>query len=201
MPKKISRRSLRDDAFDAEESIDRRGRVMGQAEVEDFLEDDLVDDDDCEGLLDRPDLRHEPSQSDATDDPVRMYLMQMGQIPLLNRDRRFPPPGRSNARATATATGCWPPTTCCKGPSSCLKKSATGKLRLDRTIEVSRHQHDREKARSCSGSARTCRTLKAPAEAEQGRFPDRRQPQHADASPPRGLAQLADPPPQQGACG
>ena len=85
MPKKTSRRSLHDDAFDAEESIHRRGRVMGQAEVDDFIDDEPLDLED--DMVDGRELRRDMINSDPTEDPIRMYLMQMGQIPLLTREQ------------------------------------------------------------------------------------------------------------------
>ena len=72
-----------------------------------------------------------------TDDPIRMYLMQMGQIPMLTREeevsaakaikrtrRRF----RQNMLATDYVL---------QGAASMLEQVQDGKLRLDRTIEVS----------------------------------------------------------------
>ena len=79
MGKKFSRRSLQDDAFDAEESVTRRTRVMGQ-EFVDAQEDEIILDDESV-------QRRDESGSDPTEDPVRMYLMQMGQIPLLTREQ------------------------------------------------------------------------------------------------------------------
>ena len=81
MEKKLNRRSLQDDAFDAEESITRRNRVMGQ-EFTDQIEDEMFQD------PDKAQQRDE-SSSDPSEDPVRMYLMQMGQIPLLNREQEL----------------------------------------------------------------------------------------------------------------
>ncbi|QDU94605.1 sigma-70 family RNA polymerase sigma factor [Lignipirellula cremea] len=75
--------------------------------------------------------------SDPIDDPVRMYLMQMGRIPLLNRvqevqiakeidrTRYF---YRGNLLATDYML---------QGAVSALEKVHNGQLRLDRTIEVS----------------------------------------------------------------
>ena len=76
--KKSKQRSLRDDAFDAEESVNRRSRVMGQQFADSV--DDAASGDDL------PRRRDEPG-ADPTEDPVRMYLMQMGQIPLLTREQ------------------------------------------------------------------------------------------------------------------
>ncbi len=43
------------------------------------------------------------------DDPVRMYLTQMGEIPLLTRDQRFSSPRPSKSRASASARKPWVP--------------------------------------------------------------------------------------------
>jgi hypothetical protein len=76
------------------------------------VDDEPSDDDDA---LDEIDAHaHEPLDADdeaAIDDPVRMYLMQMGEIPMLNRDD-------SAARCSA-ATSSWSPR------SSCCRRSPT----------------------------------------------------------------------------
>lgn len=138
MPKKTSRRSLRDDAFDAEESVHRRGRVMGQAEVDDFLADASADGDEDYDLLDRRD----PAQAaldgnDLTDDPIRMYLMQMGQIPLLSRDQELSAARqiertRERYRQRMISTDFM-----LRAALQLLEQVRDKQLRLDRTIEVS----------------------------------------------------------------
>ncbi len=74
---------------------------------------------------------------DHTDDPVRMYLMQMGQIPLLNRAEELAAAkeierARLRYRNTMLATDYM-----LHGAVAALEKVRDGKLRLDRTIEVS----------------------------------------------------------------
>jgi RNA polymerase primary sigma factor len=74
---------------------------------------------------------------DATDDPVRMYLMQMGQIPLLSRSEEIAAAmaieeSRTEFRHTMLATDY-----VLQGAVDLLEQVYTGKLRLDRTIEVS----------------------------------------------------------------
>jgi len=79
-----------------------------------------------------------PAESvDATDDPVRMYLMQMGQIPLLSRPEEIDAAkdieeSRTNFRHTMLATDY-----VLQGAVEFLEQVYIGKLRLDRTIEVS----------------------------------------------------------------
>jgi len=126
--KKFSRRSLQDDAFDAEESVTNRARVMGQ-EFADAIEDETADEDGTR--------RREESSADPTEDPVRMYLMQMGQIPLLSRDQEVSAAkqierARDRYRHTMLATDFM-----LQSALKMLEQVRDKKLRLDRTIEVS----------------------------------------------------------------
>ena len=129
MEKKLNRRSLQDDAFDAEESVTRRNRVMGQ-EFTEQIEEDLFPD--SEKPQQRDDLHSDPSE-----DPVRMYLMQMGQIPLLSRDQEIAAAQqiectRDRYRHSMLATDYM-----LQGALKLLEQVRDKKLRLDRTIEVS----------------------------------------------------------------
>jgi RNA polymerase primary sigma factor len=77
------------------------------------------------------------ASDNALDDPVRMYLMQMGRIPLLTRDQevsaaRDIESTRVRYRQTMLATDFM-----LKGSLELLEQVRDGKLRLDRTIEVS----------------------------------------------------------------
>ncbi|MFO0901476.1 MAG: sigma-70 family RNA polymerase sigma factor [Pirellulales bacterium] len=75
--------------------------------------------------------------AESTDDPVRMYLMQMGQIPLLNRAEEIASAKeiertRTLYRHTMLATDY-----VLQGACETLEKVHKCQLRLDRTIEVS----------------------------------------------------------------
>ena len=77
------------------------------------------------------------AEESAIDDPVRMYLMQMGRIPLLTRDEEVDAATKIDAarfefRNTMLATDFM-----LKGAYDSLYKVSTKQLRLDRTIEVS----------------------------------------------------------------
>jgi RNA polymerase primary sigma factor len=135
MPKKTSRRSLHDDAFDAEESIHRRGRVMGQAEVDDFLDDEPLDLED--DIPDPRELRRDIIDADPTEDPIRMYLMQMGQIPLLTREQEVS--AAKQIEKTRIRYRHWMLATdfMLRGCLRLLEQVRDKTLRLDRTIEVS----------------------------------------------------------------
>ncbi len=104
MGKKFSR-SLQDDAYAAEESVSRRTRVMGQQFVDAH--------DDEPAIVDE--VRRSESDADPTEDPVRMYLMQMGQIPLLTRDQEVAAAKQIERTRERIANGCWQPISCCKG--------------------------------------------------------------------------------------
>ena len=129
MGKKFSRRSLQDDAFDAAESNSRRSRVMGQQFAEAHDEDNRSADDRSR--------RRQDSGADPTEDPVRMYLMQMGQIPLLTRDQEIAAAKqiertRDRYRHAMLATDFL-----LQGALKLLEQVRDKQLRLDRTIEVS----------------------------------------------------------------
>ena len=127
--KKISRRSLQDDAFSAEDSVSRRSRVMGQ-KFADAIEDEPASTEDGT-------RRRDESVADPTEDPVRMYLMQMGQIPLLTREQEVSAAvqiekTRDRYRHSMMATDFM-----LQGALKMLEQVRDKKLRLDRTIEVS----------------------------------------------------------------
>jgi RNA polymerase primary sigma factor len=121
----------------------RKPSVREDAE---FLRDDFADDAFVEideelppeaELADEIDEHGDDSVVDATDDPVRMYLMQMGEIPLLNRVEEVTSAkkierARRKYRHTMLATDY-----VLQGAVEALEKVRDGVLRLDRTIEVS----------------------------------------------------------------
>src|SRR5688572_16116610 len=74
---------------------------------------------------------------DATDDPVRMYLMQMGQIPLLNRAEEISSAKRIEKTRLKYRHSMLATDYILQGAVEALEKVRDGQLRLDRTIEVS----------------------------------------------------------------
>ncbi|MEX2175424.1 MAG: sigma-70 family RNA polymerase sigma factor [Pirellulaceae bacterium] len=74
---------------------------------------------------------------DATDDPVRMYLMQMGQIPLLNRAEEIASAKEIERTRTRFRHSMLATDYVLQGAVEALEKVRDGQLRLDRTIEVS----------------------------------------------------------------
>ena len=100
-----------------------------EEEQADLEEDGLIEED-----LEEDEVASSP---DATDDPVRMYLMQMGQIPLLTRQQEVSSAiliekTRAEYRRWMVATDFM-----LQGATKLLEQVRDGKLRLDRTIEVS----------------------------------------------------------------
>jgi RNA polymerase primary sigma factor len=101
---------------------------LGEVEADEDGVGDEVDDEASEDVGDAP---------IAIDDPVRMYLMQMGEIPLLNRDEevaaaRSIEQTRTRFRRRMLATDY-----VLHAAVTALEKVRDGELRLDRTIEVS----------------------------------------------------------------
>lgn len=74
---------------------------------------------------------------DATEDPVRMYLMQMGEIPLLTRQQEVS--AAKHIEITRTHYRHWMLASdfVLQGATKLLEQVRDSKLRLDRTIEVS----------------------------------------------------------------
>ncbi|MFM9115655.1 MAG: sigma-70 family RNA polymerase sigma factor [Planctomycetota bacterium] len=73
----------------------------------------------------------------GTDDPVRMYLVQMGQIPLLNRAQEIASAREIERTRTLFRNMMLATDFILQGAIDLLDKVHRGKLRLDRTIEVS----------------------------------------------------------------
>jgi RNA polymerase primary sigma factor len=77
------------------------------------------------------------STDDRIDDPVRIYLMQMGEIPLLNRAEEIDSAKRIEYTRTKYRRSLLANDFILEGAVLLLKKVQNGELRLDRTIDVS----------------------------------------------------------------
>jgi RNA polymerase primary sigma factor len=73
----------------------------------------------------------------AVDDAVRMYLMQMGEIPLLSRAEEIAAAKQIEATRTRFRNSLLANDFVLQGATSALEKVQSRELRLDRTIEVS----------------------------------------------------------------
>jgi RNA polymerase primary sigma factor len=115
-----------EEILEEEEEEDVDGDDFGVEIDEDLLDEEMSLWDEADGEV-----------VDATEDPVRMYLMQMGEIPLLTRQQEV------TAAKQIEMTRCdyrqWMLATdfMLQGATKLLEQVRDGKLRLDRTIEVS----------------------------------------------------------------
>ena len=75
--------------------------------------------------------------ADRIDDPVRIYLMQMGEIPLLNRDQEVEAAKRIELTRTRYRRSLLSSDYILQAAVSLIKKVRDGELRLDRTVDVS----------------------------------------------------------------
>jgi RNA polymerase primary sigma factor len=82
-------------------------------------------------------LRAADGEVDAIDDPVRMYLMQMGRIPLLTRHEEVASAKEIERTRFLYRNSMIATDFILQGAVTALEKVRDGQLRLDRTIEVS----------------------------------------------------------------
>ena len=137
-----SSKSSRSAASDFDESSGGHGdsddveHVVGhETEVDAIVDPEDAIDDDTETELDFDSVGG--SSESHIDDPIRMYLMQMGEIPMLNREREISSAKsiegtRTHFRRTILANDF-----VLQGAVELLEKVQSGELRLDRTIEIS----------------------------------------------------------------
>ena len=103
---------------------------------------DLNGDDKAE-LIDEDDDLQEETLEETTrkthhiDDPVRIYLMQMGEMPLLSRNEEIEAAQRIEKARRRFRHGMLANDYVLNGAMQLLEEVRDGKLRLDRTIEVS----------------------------------------------------------------
>jgi RNA polymerase primary sigma factor len=77
------------------------------------------------------------SSESHIDDPIRMYLMQMGEIPMLNRDKEISSAKSIEGTRTHFRRTLLGNDFVLQGAVELLEKVQRGELRLDRTIEIS----------------------------------------------------------------
>ena len=127
------------DAFEDEFNENENGALAadsdGVAVSEDF--DEFDDADGGEVEQDLGDLVGGTGSAVAIDDPVRMYLMQMGEIPLLNRDQEVSAAKKIEYSRRRFRHSMLASDFVLQGALMLLQKVRDSELRLDRTIEVS----------------------------------------------------------------
>ncbi len=87
-------------------------------------------------LSDEYDVAH-TGEDDQIEDPVRIYLMQMGEIPLLSRREEYSAARQIERSRRRFRHGLLATDYALHAATELLQKIRDGKLRLDRTIEVS----------------------------------------------------------------
>ena len=130
---------------------------------------------DAEGEAFEEDFGDEEMDCDLTggddhiDDPVRIYLMQMGEIPLLSRHEEIAAAKQIEHSRVAFRHSMLATDYVLQGAVALLEKVRDGRLRLDRTVEVS-VTNVREKRHIMGLLEPNLRTLKATAGAEPQDF-------------------------------
>jgi RNA polymerase primary sigma factor len=100
-------------------------------------DDEHDDDTELEHEVLKQALQRDHSGVDPIDDPVRMYLMQMGRIPLLSRVEEVQIAKEIESARISYRTSMMATDYMLQGAVAALEKVQRGELRLDRTIEVS----------------------------------------------------------------
>jgi RNA polymerase primary sigma factor len=112
-------------------------RVRDDDETAAFEEDEFSGElEEREAAVEEIDTESEGSV-DQIDDPVRMYLMQMGEIPLLSREQEIESAKRIEFTRRYFRHSMLASDYVLQGAVALLEKVRDGQLRLDRTIEVS----------------------------------------------------------------
>lgn len=108
-----------------------QAEILGLSFEEDFeIEEVLVADE-----IEVPDV--EAVSSERIDDPVRIYLMQMGEIPLLNREQEIASAKQIERTRTRYRNAMLANDFLLQGAVTLLQKVRDGELRLDRTVDIS----------------------------------------------------------------
>ena len=105
--------------------------------ADDLPLDDEVVDVTIDGDDDLDHLPEEGSAESHIDDPIRMYLMQMGEIPMLNRADEISSARRIEETRKVFRNLMLGNDFVLQGAVELLEKVQSGELRLDRTIEIS----------------------------------------------------------------
>lgn len=101
------------------------------------LDDDFEDADAPADLEEEEEVELATGSDSAIDDPVRVYLMQMGEIPLLARDQEIAAAKQIERTRRKFRYAMLASDFVLRGAVSLLQKVRDGQLRLDRTVEVS----------------------------------------------------------------
>ncbi|MCA9259439.1 MAG: sigma-70 family RNA polymerase sigma factor, partial [Planctomycetales bacterium] len=114
-----------------------RGKKAGRSEHGRDEDDNRRDDEQGFDEADADEEVHDVDDGTAIDDPVRMYLMQMGEIPMLNREKEISAARKIEATRQRFRRTMLRNDFVLHAAAKLLHKVAEGELRLDRTIEIS----------------------------------------------------------------
>jgi RNA polymerase primary sigma factor len=126
-------------AFHSEDSMPQVEESFDATLADDSFEDDaltLSEDEIEDGLDDEQDIEH-TGGDDQIDDPVRIYLMQMGEIPMLSRQEETSVAKRIDRSRHGFRNSMLASDYILQAAIGLLESIRDNKLRLDRTIEVS----------------------------------------------------------------
>jgi RNA polymerase primary sigma factor len=145
MPKRASRQSFADKPLAGDEAFFEEDQLLdaipggitfesdeSETPTETLPSEDELNEDESENFF-----LEEDEVVDATEDPVRMYLMQMGEIPLLTRHQEVTAARHIDRTRYYYRTWMLASDFMLQGATRLLEQVRDGKLRLDRTIEVS----------------------------------------------------------------
>jgi RNA polymerase primary sigma factor len=136
------RKGVESPADSESKSKGKSGAVTGQDDRFESFEPEVAETEDFETAADDNDGEIEVEEVaggsvECIDDPVRMYLMQMGEIPLLTRAEELTAARAIEKTRTRFRHNMLASDFVLQGAVSLLEKVRDGQLRLDRTIEVS----------------------------------------------------------------
>jgi RNA polymerase primary sigma factor len=136
-PKTTARKKPANPAVDLE-LVDDSPTGAAEAIESDAFSDDEPESEQLDAVAEEMQFDEETSGSGACiDDPVRMYLMQMGEIPLLSRAEELSAARSIEKTRTLFRHNMLASDFVLQGAVTLLEKVRDGALRLDRTIEVS----------------------------------------------------------------
>lgn len=122
--------------FRAKRAVKRRDDDSFHESLDDEF-DDFGDQDDADDPWLVEDGESPPAPASPTDDPIRIYLMQMGKIPLLSRSAEVAAASRIDSARHRYRHSMLATDFMLRGAVTILENIRDGSLRLDRTVEVS----------------------------------------------------------------
>jgi RNA polymerase primary sigma factor len=136
-PKPPGRKKASGAGFGVELTDEVPTHAAPDSDAEAFDDDEEPESDQLEAAAEEVGLDDIGGSDACIDDPVRMYLMQMGEIPLLSRPEEIASAREIEITRTRFRHNMLASDFVLQGAITLLEKVRDGSLRLDRTIEVS----------------------------------------------------------------